>query len=270
MSSKGNTVVGVVNGEENYWTISTSFSTLFESINNLISGGKIEVKGKEYDLEVFLGGDYKFLLMVMGLNAANASYSCLWCKVHATDRWDTTKEQTFYERDAMKRTLEDLKACSKKSLKSNFGCSRPPLLEIDLDHIIPDELHLLLRVTDRLLKNLVLEVCERDALKEFSKTQEKTQDKSEAGQFEKKLVKAINDCGVSFSIWRQKNADGSLSDIRDFTSLLGKDKKTLLRLLPSKLDGIINTRTCSTVKNIWVTFNELYELRTDFNLQKNE
>ena len=32
---------------------------------------------------------------------------------------------------------------------------RMPLLEIDLDHIIPDELHMLLRVTDVLIQNLI-------------------------------------------------------------------------------------------------------------------
>ena len=39
-----------------------------------------------------------------------------------------------------------------KCSKSNFGCINPPLINICLDHVVADELHLLLRVTDQLGK----------------------------------------------------------------------------------------------------------------------
>ena len=38
---------------------------------------------------------------------------------------------------------------------NNKGCKHLPLLNIDPDHIIPDELHLLLRITDILTSNLI-------------------------------------------------------------------------------------------------------------------
>ena len=65
------------------------------------------------------------------------------------------------------------------------------------------------------------------------------------------LVKAICSCGVSFSVWEKKNADGSGSGTHDFTSLMGTDKKLLLEKLPAKLDGIIGPTTSSTVIKIW-------------------
>ena len=37
---------------------------------------------------------------------------------------------------------------SKKS-KDDYGCCKEPLLDIELDHVIVDELHLLLRITDK-------------------------------------------------------------------------------------------------------------------------
>ena len=37
---------------------------------------------------------------------------------------------------------------SKKS-KDDYGCGKETLLDIELDHIIVDELHLLLRITDK-------------------------------------------------------------------------------------------------------------------------
>ena len=41
-----------------------------------------------------------------------------------------------------------MKEMFKKS-KDDYGCCKEPLLDIELDHIIVDELHLLLRITDK-------------------------------------------------------------------------------------------------------------------------
>ena len=35
------------------------------------------------------------------------------------------------------------------------GCLNQRLINIDIEHVIPDELHLLLRVTDRMIENLI-------------------------------------------------------------------------------------------------------------------
>ena len=42
------------------------------------------------------------------------------------------------------------------------GCHSQPLFEISLDHIVIDELHLILRVIDRLEQGLILEVVDWD------------------------------------------------------------------------------------------------------------
>lgn len=67
MSAKGNHTIAVVNGSEKYETLQVSFKTTFSEINSLIDKGTIIVDGQEVKLEFFLGGDYKFLLTVMGL-----------------------------------------------------------------------------------------------------------------------------------------------------------------------------------------------------------
>ena len=48
-----------------------------------------------------------------------------------------------------KRRLSDLKA------DGEFSSINKPLLDLELDHVIPDELHLMLRVTDVLIKALI-------------------------------------------------------------------------------------------------------------------
>ena len=65
------------------------------------------------------------------------------------------------------------------------------------------------------------------------------------------LVSAFRNCGVCFNVWEKKNADGSRSGTHDFTSLMGSDKKLLLKYLPEKLEGVVETTICETVINIW-------------------
>ena len=68
----------------------------------------------------------------------------------------------------------------------------------------------------------------------------------------------MRSCGVSFDIWEKTNVDGKGSGTYDFTSLVGNDKKQLLRELPSKLSGVLEPSTSDTVTKIWENFRELY------------
>ena len=51
------------------------------------------------------------------------------------------------------RTIKELQDNTNK-----MGTIQPPLLIMNLNYIIPDELHLLLRITDRLIRNLIVTV----------------------------------------------------------------------------------------------------------------
>lgn len=53
------------------------------------------------------------------------------------------------------RSISEIKHIVSSNATPNYGCIKMPLLELDLDHVIPDELHMLLRVTDVLIQNLV-------------------------------------------------------------------------------------------------------------------
>ena len=67
---------------------------------------------------------------------------------------------------------------------------------------------------------------------------------------------------MPFDIWEKTNADGKGSGQYDFTSLLGSDKKKLLRQLPAKLNGVIQADIIEVVKNLWGKFGELYSTVT--------
>lgn len=51
-------------------------------------------------------------------------------------------------------TLKEMKELVKEG-KVNFCCVEEPLLNIELNHVIVDELHLLLRVMDVMLENII-------------------------------------------------------------------------------------------------------------------
>ncbi|CAH3156805.1 unnamed protein product, partial [Porites evermanni] len=53
-------------------------------------------------------------------------------------------------------------------------------------------------------------------------------------------VEAINKCGVTFWVWEKKNADGKGSGTYDWTSLIGNEKKILLKTFPGHFPSILH------------------------------
>lgn len=102
---------------------------------------------------------------------------------------------------------------------------------------------------DKLTKNLVKDAIEWDRKDNLDKApSQRTNNHLQS------LVKCISSCGVSFCVWEKKDGDGKGSGIHDFTSLMGSDKKLLLRILPEKLPGVIRPETSATVVKLWKVF----------------
>lgn len=98
--------------------------------------------------------------------------------------------------DTKARSLADMKSLAARGYRAcakHLGCVRQPLFDIPLDHIVLDKLHLLLRVGDVLLRNLILQV---DNMGHKRKEHE-----GEESNGIKQLEEAVRACGVSF----QKN-----------------------------------------------------------------
>ena len=55
-------------------------------------------------------------------------------------------------------------------------------------------------------------------------------------------METIKSCGISFEVWKNKNEDGKVFGLYDLTSLMGDDKKKLLKHLPNKLRGILQPK----------------------------
>ena len=67
-----------------------------------------------------------------------------------------SKPESHYWGEKIKRTLTEMKGlCEKK--KDHFGCISKPLLGTPLENVRIDKLHLLLRITDRLVCGMYLD-----------------------------------------------------------------------------------------------------------------
>ena len=115
MAAKGNHTIAVVKGKEDYNTLQKCFGDVFRDINTVISEKKIEVNGTTINLEFFLGGDYKFILLMMGLRGATSHYACAWCKIHKSERWNMNYNLEHYNSPGLMRTLH----CVKRHV---YGC----------------------------------------------------------------------------------------------------------------------------------------------------
>ena len=133
------------------------------------------------------------------------------------------------------RSLSSLQTHCKfatQSCAKHKGCKHPPLLELELHKIVADELHLLLRITDVLLRNLILQVD-----MEQHKCRERRLPVTCTMQ---QLEDAVRSCGVCFKIWQLREPTGKPIPGRyDFTAVPGGHKLKVLRGLPSKLHEVL-------------------------------
>lgn len=161
-------------------------------------------------------------------------------------RWDMSKPENHYNESPNAFTLDDIK---KFASKQQYCCKNMPLLDVPLDHIVLDELHLLLRITDTLLSNIIEDAIELDDKDDYFKKKGESK-----GVHLASLIRLINSCGVTFTIWEKRDEDGKGTGKKDWTSLMGDEKKKLLQNFPTKLEScadVINPDTSPTTIKLW-------------------
>ena len=159
MSEKGNYVLAIIKTTKEYNKIRDSLADLTDDMRNLDA---INIVGETYDIEYFLGGDWKFLACVCGIGFANQDYACIWCKCPRLQRWDTSKTWSIRDTSMDARTVKEI---AEHSQRKEFNCKFPPLFDfIPMDHVVIDTVHLFLRVSDVLISLLILELRTQDCI----------------------------------------------------------------------------------------------------------
>ena len=136
-----------------------------------------------------------------------------------------------------------------KSARERLGSIAPPLLKIEPDHIVPDELHLLLRISDVLTRNLILEIV--------ASAKRIRQGSTPILTNLKKLETAVKECGITFRVWEVRDADGKPSGKYESTSLQGKDTKKLLERLPVRFADLLAEEVQAKMAQLWTVSNVL-------------
>lgn len=248
MSPCGNHTLAIINGTEDYEALKNSLSDLIKEVTELKS---ITVNELTFEIEYFFCSDMKFLAIVYGIEAATAIYSCVWCKCPSSDRYDMTKKWSFSNKEKGARTNDDIVACHlKKSRHEKYGCIHPPMFHsIDIDHVIPDILHLYLRITDVLFNLLIVDIRRYD---EIEKT---TASNITQSNYRDQLEFFINNsCKIPFKF----TVDKETKKVK-WRDLMGPEKQVLFgkialpELFP-KLDNIQATQ------ELWDDFRQLYSV----------
>jgi hypothetical protein len=110
LSSKDQNVFCIVNCKEDYDHLKLACKPILLKINTLYEKARIEVEGKHSDLDILIGGDMKFLQLVLGLGGSLCNYSGT---VHGIGSIKTTRGQTTCY-------------CPRKMLFPRSQITRPP------------------------------------------------------------------------------------------------------------------------------------------------
>ena len=120
----------------------------------------------------YLGGDWKFLALVTGVDSASSRYSCIWCKCPSEERSVTDKEWSVCDVAKGALTIEENIHLSQLPIsRKKFNVSHPPLFpKIPLKNVVTDNLHLFLRVADVLIDLLIVKLRRQDSTMKLSST----------------------------------------------------------------------------------------------------
>jgi hypothetical protein len=134
--------------------------------------------------------------------------------------------------------MDELKA----NCKAYDGHHSMPLFDmIPIDHWIPDELHVLLRITDRLWSLVLHEIIESGYFNDTAR---------------EIIVKEMNRIKVKFQFWQERE-----SKTWNFTSLMGGDKLKVLQFFD--LSKVLPLSRAKIIRRLWNEFHELYVAMRD-------
>lgn len=242
-SVAGNHTIAILKTGESYENLASGLADIAKEISTLKS---IKIQDKEYTLEYFLGGDMKFLALVCGINAANGTYSCVWCKCCAGDRWDMTKSWSFTDTSQGARTISEIETLSKKPASKCLGCINIPIFKsIPIDHVVIDTLHLFLRVADLLINLLIMELRRQDGIDKATRVKLDRNKLTHLAKYEHFLNE---DCKVSFR-WYVEEATSGLK----WRDLTGPEKHRLFKAvnLTTLFPSIPRV---TEIQELWSTF----------------
>ena len=160
----GNYTIAILKATETYDELALGLQDICEEAKDL---EVLTIEGNVYKIIFFLGGDWKFLATVCGIESASAEYSCIWCKCSKSQRSNMELKWSISDPLNGARTIEEIREKSKlsKRNKLRFSCCREPIFPfIPITRVVIDSLHLFLRITDVLINLLIRDLQIHDGI----------------------------------------------------------------------------------------------------------
>jgi len=211
-------------GNEKYEILETMMAPFIQELDDLKNNGLI-IDGICWNFELYFSSDWKFLVICLGFNSPNSNHYCPWCQVSKNSQSETNW--------GIEKKMEQIN----ESLSNYPGHIKKPLFHmISLDHWIPDELHVMLRIWDRLWSLVLAELKESDQFDDICR-------------FE--ITQEMDRIGVKFQFWNEHN-----SNSWNHTSLMGDDKLKVLENF--NLKKILPPSRADKIRQLWDGFKWLY------------
>ena len=109
-SSTGNHIPAVFKQPESYQYIKSALVDITSDVEQL---HEITVSGLKFEITYYLGGDWKFLATVTGIDLASSTYSCIWCKCRKYEHGDIHQRWSLTDPENGARTTNE-KCCHRQ------------------------------------------------------------------------------------------------------------------------------------------------------------
>ncbi|PKY31894.1 hypothetical protein RhiirB3_449729 [Rhizophagus irregularis] len=206
-----------VGRKEKYETLAKVGNLFKYQLQDLQKNG-ITINDVHWPIELFFSGNWKFMYNIMELNTPNSKYFCLYCDCEASDRWNMDLHWTI----------------NKNTKKKNY---------------IPDELHLLLRISDVLMECFFNDLFKK---REFER------------EIKNQIEQTMKSIKIHFEFFKSRSSGGKC----DWTSLMGPDKKKVLQYFP--IINFIPEKRGKNIQKLWHDFYDLYLVLRSPNLTNSE
>jgi hypothetical protein len=255
--------------KENYEQIEVALSEILHALDIFSNLEEIEIDGKTYRLEFFVGADLKFLAILYGINCANSLRPCIWCNCKKTDFCKFNKKFSLTDTSKGARTLSDAKRYGKRKNGQKYGHKYEPLINfVNFHKVVVDLLHLLLRITDRLMELLIADLVILDG--------NESQDLAKRPAFNKLVCFLENNLNLTNPTYnktaiggkktielRTFNGNEKLSILKSFNSINFVTKTKITKEMTKVEETLIgksnefNEQKFKRIRFIWLSFYEL-------------
>ncbi|XP_078701561.1 uncharacterized protein LOC144927753 [Branchiostoma floridae x Branchiostoma belcheri] len=201
----------VYEGGEDHEVQRETAGMVYKEIEDVRKNGLV-IDGKTVKVKWYLTADWKFLATLLGLNQASSKSFCLWCHCKKEEICDFDKPSWNIQR----KPGDHNRFLGQREHK---GHVLPPLVDFNFDEIVPDVLHMGMRIRGKLFNQVVV----------WAINQRRT----------KELVAAMKDTGVPFRLMEGTGDDGKGS-IRTWTQLNAKQLERVFEKLD--LNAVLTDR----------------------------